>query len=125
MPKYGTKFSQLWLDQVDGNGHSLRCWAKGDPKNVYAGYCQLCFKSIHCGNRGLQQMLSHATGEKHKVIACARFAAEVKHLVPVGVEGTRATGVQRTSATDKASTSCSVSLVPKSHMDQVLRYLYS
>ena len=85
MPKHQTKFCLQWLDQTDGNGHIIRWWGKADVKDVNAGYCNLCFKTVSCGNRGVQQMLQHATGDRHKQIALARFSKEVKHLVPVCV----------------------------------------
>lgn len=119
MPKHQTKFCPQWLDQTDGNGHIVRCWAKADAKDVHAGYCFLCFKTVNCGNRGVQQLLNHATGDKHKSIACVRFSNEVKHLVPVAMEGTSSSGIQRTSTTDPGATSSSILLIPKSHTDEV------
>jgi hypothetical protein len=113
MPKHKTKFSSQWLDQKDGNGHIVRWWCKADAKEVNAGYCNLCFKTFNCGNRGLQQVLQHATGDKHKQIACVRFSQEVKHLALVAVEGTSAS-IQQTA--DKGATSF---LVAKSHVDEV------
>ena len=114
MPKHQTKFCNQWLDQDDGNGHILRWWCKADAKDVNAGYCKLCFKAISCGNRGVQQILQHATGEKHKQTAIVRFSNEVKHLIPVAVEGT-----SNPQTAGNGATSSTTYLVPKSHVDQV------
>jgi len=114
MPKHQTKFCEKWLDQKDGNGHIVRWWCKADAKDENAGYCKLCFKAINCGNRGVQQILQHATGEKHKQTVCVRFSQEVKHLAPVAVEGT-----SNPRSADNGATSSTTFLVPKSHVDEV------
>ncbi len=116
MPKHQTKFCEQWLDQNDGNRHIVRWWCKADAKDVNAGYCKLYFKTINCGNRGVQQLLQHATGEIHKQIACVRFSQEVKHLVPVAGEGTL-NSIPQTA--DNSTTSSTTFLVPKSHIDEV------
>jgi hypothetical protein len=80
MPRQ-TRFSEQWLNQVDSNKHQLRSWCRKDEKDIFAAHCILCFKKIPCGNMGLRQVLQHATGSKHKEIACLRFSATEKHLV--------------------------------------------
>jgi len=95
MPGGQTKFGQSWLDQIDCNGHTLRWWCRADIKDVYAGFCILCFKKLPCANIGLRQMLKHATGVKHKEIACVRFSQKEKHLVVVGLEGASAWSIKK------------------------------
>jgi hypothetical protein len=85
MPKQ-TKFRNNWLDQEDGNGHKLRLWCRADEKDLYAGYCKLCFKKLPCSNMGLLQILQHSTGDKHKQIACVRFGKAEKHLTSAAAE---------------------------------------
>jgi len=80
MPRQ-TQFSEQWLDQMDANKHILRSWCKKDDKDIFAAHCILCFKKVPCGNMGLRQVLQHASGAKHKEIACRRFSTTEKHLV--------------------------------------------
>jgi len=126
MPKSQTKFGAQWLEQVDGNGHLLRLWCRADAKDIFAGYCILCFKRIPCASMGIKQILQHAAGDKHRDIARVRFSKVEKHLVPIGVEmsastssGTATESSQRTPAPSKGSIAAPVMLVPKSHLDKV------
>ena len=74
MPGGCTKFSWVWLDQVDGNGHTLRPWCTTDSSSLYNGYCTLCKKPVSCENMGLLQLKQLAKSSKHKAIAEATFS---------------------------------------------------
>jgi len=113
MPRQ-TKFAEQWLDQVDANQHTLRWWCKAAPKDIYAAFCTLCYKTVPCDNMGLIQLLQHAKGKKHMEIANVRFSQRQQHLVvlPTSAASNIASEISSVGAP-------SMFCVAKSHKDQV------
>ena len=111
MPGCNTKFSSGWLEQIDGNGHSLRLWCRSDDKDIYSAFRFLCYKKVPCTNMGLRQLLQHATGDKHTEIAITRFSKTVKHLTVANARTPPSDASQRPHTGQQ--------MMSKSHLDQV------
>ena len=118
MPSQETNFSPQWLNQTDGNQHTISWWCRADAKDIHAGFCILCYKKVPCGNMGLIQLLQHATGKRHKEIACTRFSKSSCYIAVQSKisEESASSSKQGGGLKSKSVTNY---VVTKSHNDQV------
>ena len=66
MPGIVTRFQKDWLKERDENGHILSLWCKQGTVN--AALCICCNKYVRHDNQGLQQLIQHARGQRHKCL---------------------------------------------------------
>ena len=76
MPAGKTRWSDKWLDLMDGNGIKARLWCRSVKSMSYLAYCTLCFKEFSISNNGFNQIKRHCQPAKHKQISDVRFGAE-------------------------------------------------
>ena len=76
MPAGKTRWSDKWLDLMDGNGIKARLWCHSVKGKSYLAYCTLCFKEFSISNSGFNQIKQHCQSAKHKQISDVRFGAE-------------------------------------------------
>ena len=80
MPHGHTHFETSWLSKNDRNDHHTGKWLTDPNDKDFTAKCTLCTTSFEYENSGLQLLLSHADGEKHKEIATRRFSANQFHF---------------------------------------------
>lgn len=78
MPHGKTKFQRHWLTSTDANGNSLSSWCKEIQHDPFKAMCIICNKAVSCDNSGKNQLLKHATGDKHKELAKTKLDANQK-----------------------------------------------
>ena len=71
MPTGKTKFQNSWLEAEDCSKCKVDTWCRKGSGESKA-FCVLCNKEVCCDNAGLEQVLQHAKGAKHRKLADGR-----------------------------------------------------
>jgi hypothetical protein len=67
MPAGQTKFQNSWLDEEDCSGKKVGVWCRKGTSD-HKAFCTVCMKEVACDNNGLDQVLQHAKGKKHRAL---------------------------------------------------------